>query len=114
MLDAGPAEWLGWISHADYVFTDSFHGSVFSTLFGRQFWCMERQKIEDVRNENSRLYSFLSLCGLEDRLLHQDEPLLNFKDAPLIDFKKAEDNIALYRNQSWDFIERCLNQVVSE
>lgn len=29
-------EWLGWIEHADYVITNSFHGSVFAIIFQRQ------------------------------------------------------------------------------
>ena len=114
VLDAGPAEWIGWISHADYVFTNSFHASVFSILFHRQFWALERQNPRDPNSKNARLYSLLSLCGIVDRLLHTDAEFLNFERAPLIDFTAVEDAIRPYRRQSWDFIERCLNQVVSE
>lgn len=32
---AGPKEWLGYIHAAEYVITDSFHGSVFSFLFSK-------------------------------------------------------------------------------
>ena len=33
---AGPKEWLGYIHAAEYVITDSFHGSVFSFLFSKK------------------------------------------------------------------------------
>ena len=35
--DVGPFEFLNLVKNATYVFTDSFHGSVFSTIFEKQF-----------------------------------------------------------------------------
>lgn len=109
-LDAGPKEWLGWISNADYVFTDSFHGSVFSLIFRRKFWCLERQRPDDPKNENSRLYSLLSLAGLEDRLLKSDADLLNFERDAAIDFDDAERRLSPYRERSWAYISGCLGK----
>ena len=38
IYDIGIEEWLGYIKHADYVFTNSFHGSCFSIMFEKQFF----------------------------------------------------------------------------
>ncbi|MCL2195217.1 MAG: Coenzyme F420 hydrogenase/dehydrogenase, beta subunit C-terminal domain [Oscillospiraceae bacterium] len=38
IYDAGVEEWLGYIKHADYVFTNSFHGSCFSIILEKQFF----------------------------------------------------------------------------
>lgn len=35
--DLSPIEWLNMIQHADVVYTDSFHGSIFSMLLGAPF-----------------------------------------------------------------------------
>ena len=35
-FDVGPAEFVNLIRNAEYVFTDSFHGSVFSMLYQKQ------------------------------------------------------------------------------
>lgn len=41
-IDVGPSEWLGYIKYADYVFTDSFHGCVFSMMFEKIFFIFKR------------------------------------------------------------------------
>ena len=38
VLDAGPAEFLGWFQGASVVCTNSFHGTVFSTQFQKPFF----------------------------------------------------------------------------
>ena len=70
IVDAGPEEWLGWIKNARFVFTDSFHGTVFSILFHRDFWCYEKVK-EKKNNGNVRLYNLLQNLELDKRFLKE-------------------------------------------
>lgn len=44
-IDVGPSEWLGYIKYADYVFTDSFHGCVFSMMFEKIFFILDRKSV---------------------------------------------------------------------
>jgi hypothetical protein len=39
VLSAGPREFLGLFQNADFVLTNSFHGTVFSILFNKPFMC---------------------------------------------------------------------------
>lgn len=55
-----PEEFLSLIKHADYVVTDSFHGTVFSIKFKKQF-------LSVFANNPTRLASILTVCGLKDR-----------------------------------------------
>ena len=112
--DAGPREWLGWIANAEYIFTDSFHGSVFSIIFGKQFWCFERDNPYDLLNENSRIYNFLSISGLEDRLLEYNTDIQLYKNSNRINFEVVENNLIEYRVNSIEFIQKCLNKVNSD
>lgn len=59
---AGPAEFLGYIHHADYVVTNSFHAAAFSIIFEKQFLAFAHSC------RNARLACVLRLHGLEDRL----------------------------------------------
>lgn len=61
-----PAEVLYIIKHADYVLTDSFHGSVFSILFHKDFYVFTRN--EGGLNMNSRIETLLEKFDLNDRL----------------------------------------------
>lgn len=66
MYTAGPAEFLDLIDNAACVFTDSFHGSAFSLVFGVPLVVFPRRGGRfDV---SSRLDTFLSTFALQDRL----------------------------------------------
>ncbi|MBE6763196.1 MAG: polysaccharide pyruvyl transferase family protein [Ruminococcaceae bacterium] len=61
---AGAGEILGYIKNAEYVVTDSFHGTVFSILFNKRFFT----RVADEKI-GSRIRDLLAKCGLEDRLI---------------------------------------------
>lgn len=56
--------WIKGFSDADFVITDSFHGTVFAIIFNKPFLCL----INPSRGA-SRFYSLLDDLGLSDRLL---------------------------------------------
>ena len=68
--DVGPSEFVNLIKNAKYVCTDSFHGTVFSILFNKEFYTFERFKSNAKMSTNSRIYSLLKKTKLEDRLLY--------------------------------------------
>lgn len=60
-----PAQWLGYLSRAAYVFTDSFHCTVFSIIMERNFHVF-RGIIHAVhRAKNARIESVLNLFQLK-------------------------------------------------
>lgn len=63
----GPCDFLSLIEHADYVITDSFHGSVLSVIFHRQFITFGVDSIDTAYSKNARAKDMLKTCGLEDR-----------------------------------------------
>lgn len=65
-----PAEVLYAIKHADYVLTDSFHGSVFSILFHKNFYVFSRN--EGAVSMNSRIETLLGKFNLEDRFINSE------------------------------------------
>lgn len=60
-----PDEVLYAIKNAEYVLTDSFHGTVFSILFHKNFYVFNRN--EGGISMNSRLDTLLEKFGLKDR-----------------------------------------------
>lgn len=65
ILDAGPAEFLWLIAHAEYVVTNSFHGTAFSVNFSIPFFTV----VSSTKKNNSRMESLLKSVKLQDRLL---------------------------------------------
>ena len=62
-----PEEWLWLIDHAKLMYTDSFHGTVFSILFRRPFVVAERIGDGCVNKMTSRIDTLLGKFGLEAR-----------------------------------------------
>lgn len=62
----GPQHFLYALNHADYICTDSFHGSVFSILFEKKFSIFARQDNDECMN--SRIETLVDTFGLEDRI----------------------------------------------
>ena len=94
--DAGPAEFIGWIKYASYVVTDSFHGTAFSVIFGRDFFSYIA-----LEKTSARIKNILNQVGLGDRIVMKKElDSFNYLSFPKI--KKA--NIMDLSQKSKDFI----------
>lgn len=83
-IDAGPLEFVSYINHANYVVTDSFHGTAFSVLFRRKF-------ISYIALEHaaSRIQSLLDRLGIADRIFY------NTKDFNInkVEFSEYEEEL---------------------
>lgn len=59
------SEWIAGFRDASFVFTDSFHGTVFSIIFSKQFL-----SIQNEERGADRFISLLEIFGLQDRLIN--------------------------------------------
>lgn len=55
--------------NADYVLTDSFHCTLFSIRFHKQFNVLQRFKEGDKRGQNSRIHTLLQTANMQNRLV---------------------------------------------
>ena len=62
-----PQAFLEYISNAEYVVTNSFHGTAFSMLFNKQFYVC--RLTDTMAKLNARLDDMLAVYGLEDRVV---------------------------------------------
>lgn len=99
ILDAGPAEFLSLIANADYVITNSFHGTAFSINFNVPFFAI----VSPAKKNNSRIESLLETTGLENRLIAENADINNV-DITAPDFGLANINIEKSRQDSVDFL----------
>ena len=104
-------EFVGLVSNAEYICTDSFHATAFSTIFNKNFFAFNRFK-SPKHGTNSRIESFLKTTGLEAQLITNPAKAhgIVLND---IDYKTVNNRILSFINKSCDFIENEILQGVS-
>ena len=107
---AGPAEFLHLVKCASFVLTDSFHGTLFSILFEKQFYCIKRFSDSDRKSQNSRIYNILRIAGLADRFIDFQEIESNVEE---ISFDQVRSRIDTYRNSSWEYLRNAISGIES-
>lgn len=69
LFNVGPAEFLWLIHNADYICTDSYHGTIFSILYRKKFWCFRRFFEEKTKSLNYRIDSLLEILNIKGRII---------------------------------------------
>lgn len=107
--DIGPTGFIQLISDAEYVLTDSFHASIFSMLYKKDFFSFKRYNKDNAVSTNTRLYSLLTSLHAKNRLLTSDESI---DDVLLrqLDYNIIHDEIATLRTFSINYIKKALAQ----
>lgn len=97
-------EWLRAFMDAEYVITDSFHGTVFSILFNKPFIV-----IGNKDRGLSRFETLLSKFGLEERFVLSAEDLDVTQLQRDIDWGHINDKIEFYRKDGQSFLKEVVN-----
>lgn len=92
---AGPAEFLYYVHHADFVITNSFHMTVFSIIFGRKFVALKRT------GQESRIHDLLQQVNMSSRFIDDVD------DCGVIDehVNSYEKNLKKYMMDSIDYLK---------
>lgn len=105
----GPAEWIGYIKNADVVFTDSFHGTVFSVNYHKQFVSFENVTGNPQIDNGLRKYSVLKQLGLLARCVPYSHDLDSGIISSKIDYIRVDERLNMLRKQSRGFLEKALD-----
>lgn len=104
---ASPEEFVGLFMNASFVYTNSFHGTAFATIFEKPFLSAIASNQEHaVNNNDSRKIDYLNQIGLNDRLYTSGLPgkdmLLN------VDYTNAKKKIKEFKEQSLTYLRNAL------
>lgn len=97
----GVGNFLWLIDNASWVITDSFHSTIFSINFNRNFYCFD--KMPGDRYDNGRLQDMLMQVGLEDRLLKT-----TIDSYSIVDYKEMNSILNKRREESMIFIDQII------
>ena len=99
-------EFLSLIRGAALICTDSFHGTMFSINFQRNFFSFCKSSDSEESSENSRLYSALNIFGLSKRIIHNMDNLT--AEDISIDYKNVIPILEEQRRDSIEYLENML------
>lgn len=92
-----PSEWLGLFLHASAVFTNSYHGLLYSLYFKKNVW---------TANYGNRITSILRSLGLEKCRLDVDANLTN-----RVDYKLCTNKLSEMRETMQSYIVNTLAKI---
>lgn len=67
LLEVEIEQWMRLMMDADFVYTDSFHGTCFAIIYHKNFCTIKNNKRGD-----SRFRSLMQMTGLEEHLIEED------------------------------------------
>lgn len=89
-------QWLAIFRDAEFVITDSFHGTLFSIIFKKLFYC-----INNDERGTARFNSILSTLNLANRMSNS-----SLKEN--INWSQVEEKLKIYKDKSLAFIKKNL------
>jgi hypothetical protein len=108
LRDADPRDFIGLIKNAEHVFTDSFHGTIFASLYHKDFFVYRRSTSRFVETSNSRTESLMELLGTPERLISGEERVDDILSMNSLDFTMIDRRIAGQRDYSMKYLENAL------
>lgn len=100
--DISPEEFLYLYSKADFIVTNSFHGTCFSIINRKNFYTVS------PTGSSNRLESLLSSIGLSDRLVMGAENTDRISCGSNIDYNSVENMISEYKEKSKSLLKENL------
>lgn len=104
LYDIAPSQFISLIKYAEYVFTDSFHAVVFSTIFKKQYFVFDR---EENKCMSSRIINITEMTHNESRYCDTAEKnnkkyILNQEN---IDYANKLDDLNMLKVSSIKFLK---------
>jgi len=96
-----PNCYLSLIKNAEMVITTSFHGTIFSTIYRKNFWSIT---FKDTNPDDDRINTLLEQLGLEDRkLFFEDAHSINMLSD--VNYESYDKRINQLRKCGFDFLD---------
>ncbi|MCD8297764.1 MAG: polysaccharide pyruvyl transferase family protein [Prevotella sp.] len=102
-----PLDFVKYVSGATYVCTDSFHCSVFSIIFHRQFMTFYRYAKSCKTGRNSRIDSLFNVLGINKDHLFVGGDICNNINSELC-WNTIDENLKNLRLKSLDYLKNAL------
>lgn len=105
-IKAGPADFLAYFAGAQYVVTNSFHGTAFSVNFGKECYVPINDTLPKEKALHERITSLLTQVGATGFMLPASKPVL--PDSRELDWTNIQANLSAMRAASMKYLKTAL------
>lgn len=102
--EAGPCEFLGLVRDSQIVITTSFHSTVFSILFHKQFW------VVPPSDTGERILELLKLVGLTNRIIGGENDFDKVDLQNSINYSEVDKKIEIAKLDSKTWLFSAINK----
>ena len=95
---------LWFIDNAEYIFTDSYHCTIFSLLFHKKFFTLQRFQKDELLCQNSRLIQLDTYFGIKSRFVSNGSVVNDYD----IDYNYIDARLNDLRSYSISFLSNAL------
>lgn len=105
--DVDPVRFLNILRNAEYICTDSFHGTAFSIIFEKKFIVFNRYDGRSSNSKNSRIDSLCQNVGLKNRRYTDVESAVAMIEEH-IEYNLVLQRVSEYRENTVKYLEKAL------
>lgn len=109
--NAGPCEWIGLVKNSCAVVTDSFHGSIFSLIFEKDFYVTKRFDDTSIKSQNSRIYTLLETYGCQECMVSSVQDI---EKNHVLNWETLNKKMSENASKSIEWLNTCLKGVDDE
>jgi hypothetical protein len=102
---SSPGDYFGLIKNAKLVITTSFHGTIFSTVFRKNFWTIT---FRETNKDDDRVGTLLDQLGMNERFIYLED-IDKYDLTADVDYTHYENNLAPLKNKSLEFLNKALS-----
>lgn len=107
--DVPPEGFISLVKNAEIICTDSFHGTVFSLIYKKQFFTFKRFSDKATLSTNTRIDTLLKKLQVQDRLIQKSVTVSNAMDKS-IDYDEVQHYLDEFRGSSLNYLKDSLGK----
>lgn len=101
--DASFEQWIAAFKYAEFVFTDSFHGTVFALKNRKELILVSRE------DKKAKIKSLLRDCKINRGFIESGESIETYINQSIIDYDVVENRLADLKDRSLNYLRKALN-----
>ena len=104
IISLGPEEWIEYFRKAEYVFTNTYHGTIFSIKFRKLFTVFSRE------SKANKVNDLLNNFGLRNRIIDKADRNYSIENIFNIDYDLFDQKLEKQILQSMDYLLVAINE----